>query len=254
MRTGMRHSVYLKNLLENRRNEVRQVDPIHEVGNQITSPPSATPLEENKIIAEYLEQKILHTLANAVPEFKKPLILKKFFKMKRNQEVIVYIDHQDNTQEISGKVNAIGRDFVILTNLKDRIWIPYKTILSANSPAGVPTYENAHQNFIYDNDLKRKLTTNFGETVANRDVLIQQFFEESLKGNLHRWQGVWVKVVLADEIVIGKIASVTEDFILLQSFGSEREIAFTDVTHIRSARLFIQILLLGKNMIKSMFR
>jgi hypothetical protein len=250
----MRHSDYLKNLLEGRRTEVRQVDPIHEVGNTITSPPSATSLEENKIIAEYLEQKNLHTLANAVPEFKKPLILKKFFKMKRNQEVIVYIDHKGKTQEISGKVNAIGRDFVILTNLKDRFWIPYKSIFSANSPAGVPTYENAHQNFIYDNDLKLKLTTQFGETVAKREVLIQQFFEESLKSNLERWQGMWVKVATPEEIVLGKIVSVTEEGVLLQSFSLNREIAFEDLSHLISTRLFNRILLMGRNVFTTLFR
>lgn len=254
LRTGMRHSDYLKNLLEDRRNEVRHIDPIHEVGNQITSPPSATPLEENKIIAEYLEQKNLHTLANAVPEFKKTLILKKFFKMKRNQEVVVYIEHQGTTKETSGKVNAIGRDFVILTNLKDRIWIPYKTILSANSPSGVPTYENAHQNFIYDNDLKRKLTTNFGETVAKRDVLIHQFLEESLRGNLERWKGVWVKAVTPEETVWGKIVSVTEESVLLQSGSSNRQIAFDDLSHLISVRLFNRVLLMGKNVLTTLFR
>ncbi|WP_158651548.1 hypothetical protein [Mesobacillus jeotgali] len=254
MKTGMRHSDYLKNLLEDRKNEVRNLDPIHEVGDQITSPPSATSLEENKIIAEYLEQKNLQTLANAVPEFKKTLILKKFFKMKRNQEVIVYFELQGATWETSGKVNAIGRDFVILTNLKDRIWIPYKTILSANSPSGVPTYENAHQNFIYDNDLKRKLTTNFGETVAKRDVLIHQFFEESLRSNLERWKGVWVKAVTPEETVWGKIISVTEESVLLQSVSSKRQIAFDDLSHLISARFFNRVLLMGKNILTSLFR
>ncbi|WLR57007.1 hypothetical protein LC048_09120 [Mesobacillus subterraneus] len=254
MRTGMRHSDYLKNLLEDRKNELRQVDPIHEIGNQITSPPGATSLEENKIIAEYLEQTNLHTLANAVPEFKKTLILKKFFKMKRNQEVIVYIDHQGTTEELSGKVNAIGRDFVILTNLKDRIWIPYKTVISANSPAGVPTYENTHQNFIYDNDLKRKLTTNFGETVAKRDVLIHQFFEESLRGNLDRWNGLWIKAITAEETAWGKIVSVSEESILLQSFNSNREIVFKDLSHLISARFINRVILMGKTVLTTLFR
>ncbi|WNF21040.1 hypothetical protein [Mesobacillus jeotgali] len=254
MKTGMRHSDYLKNLLEQRKHEAGNIDPIHEVGDRITSPPGATSLEENKIISEYLEQKNLQTLANAVPQFKKSLILKKFFKMKRNQEVIVYMDHQAHIKEIFGKVSAIGRDFVTLTNLKERIWIPYKSVRSANSPSGVPTYEGEHQNFIYDNDLKRKLTTNFGETVAKREVLIQQFYEESLKGNLERYQGVWVKAVLPDETVIGRIASVSDDCFLLQSYGSKREIAFSDLTYICSARLFAQLILLGKNMIKSMFK
>jgi hypothetical protein len=253
LRTGMRHSDYLKSLLEDRRNEARHIDPIHEVGNQLTSPPSATTLEENKIIGEYMEQKNLYTLANAVPEFKKTLILKKFFKMKRNQEVIVYIDHQGSAKQITGKVNAIGRDFVVLTNLKDRIWIPYRTMLSANSPAGVPTYENAHQNFIYDNDLKRKLTTSFGETVSQREVLIQQFFEESLKSNLARWEGAWVKVVTHGEAVLGKIASVTDHSILVQSLGVNKKIEFDELSYIISARLFVRVLMIGKNVFKNLF-
>lgn len=254
MKTGMRHSDYLKNLLEERKHEARIIDPIHEVGDHIASPPGATSLEENKIISEYLEQKNLQTLANAVPEFKKPLILKKFFKMKRNQEVIVYIEDKANVKEICGKVKAIGRDFVTLTNLNERIWIPYNSIKSANTPSGVPTYEGEHQNFIYDNDLKRKLITDFGETVVKREVLIQQFFEETLKGNLERYQGVWIKAVLPEQTALGKISSVSGECLLLQSYGSKKEIAISDLTYICSVRLFTQMLLMGKNMIKSLFR
>lgn len=254
MKTGMRHSDYIKNLLEERRNEVREVDPIHESGNHITSPPGATTLEENKIIAEFLEQKNLHTLVNAVPEFKKTLILKKFFKMKRNQEVIVYVDYHGKTREISGKVNSIGRDFVILTNLKDRFWLPYQTVISANSPAGVPTYENTHQNFIYDNDLKRKLTTNFGETVAKRDVLIEQFFEESLVSSLDRWRGIWVRVVTPDETVFGRLISVSDEGVVLKPVSSMKQIDFDQIAIITSVRLYIRILMIGKRLMKSFTR
>ncbi|RSD25405.1 hypothetical protein [Mesobacillus subterraneus] len=76
--------------------------------------------------------------------------------MKRNQEVVVSTELNGKTIELSGKVAAIGRDFVMLTNLKDRFWIRYQAILSANSPPGVPTKEASHQNLIYDNVLKMR--------------------------------------------------------------------------------------------------
>ncbi|MCM3664966.1 hypothetical protein M3204_11155 [Mesobacillus subterraneus] len=251
MKTGMRHSDYIKVLLDKRKDEIRQIDPIHEVGDRITSPPGATPLEESRFMIEYMEQKNLHTVVTAKPDMKKPLLLKKFFKMRRNQEVIVYILSKGDTSEITGKVSAIGRDFVMLTSLKDRIWIPYNTIQSANVPAGVPTFDSAHQNFIYDNDLKRKLTTNFGETVAKRDVLVQQFFEETLMTNLGRWRGVWVKVITIENTYWGKIISATDKSVMIKPLTDPIEIELNQITHIYSMRLLMRLYMMGKNMIKS---
>jgi ribosome maturation factor RimP len=252
LKTGMRHSDYIKVLLDKRKDEIRQIDPIHEVGDRITSPPGATPLEESRFISEYMEQKNLHTVVNAKPEMKKSLLLKKFFKMRRNQEVIIYLLSKGDTSEITGKVSAIGRDFVMLTSLKDRIWIPYNAIQSANILAGVPTYEGAHQNFIYDNDLKRKLTTSFGETVAKRDVLIQQFFEETLMTSLDRWQGIWVNVITLENTYWGKIISASDKSVMIKHLKDQIEIELNQITHIYSMRLLMRLYMVGKKMLKNL--
>jgi hypothetical protein len=252
LKTGMRHSDYIKVLLDKRKDEIRQIDPIHEVGDRITSPPGATPMEESRFISEYMEQKNLHTVVNAKPEMKKPLLLKKFFKMRRNQEVIIYILSKGDTSEITGKVSAIGRDFVMLTSLKDRIWIPYKAIQSANIPAGVPTYEGAHQNFIYDNDLKKKLTTNFGETVSKRDVLVQQFFEETLMTNLNRWQGGWVKLLTIEKAYWGKIVTASDKSLIIKPLMDPIEIELNQITQIYSMRLLMRLYMAGRKMLKNL--
>lgn len=251
LKTGMRHSDYIKVLLERRNNETRQIDPIHERGDSITSPPGATSLEENRIIMEYMEQKNLQKVISSIPEAKKPILLKKFFKMKRNQEVIIYMSN-DDAQVVTGKVTTVGRDFVLLTNLKDRIWIPYSSIESANIPSGVPNYENSHQNFIYDNDLKRKLITNFGETVAKRDVLIRQFFEESFMTNVKNSEGMWVKAVMPDKNVFGRIRSVTEEGFILDNGFNQVNIDWDSILLLYSMRFFHRLYMVSKNMLKTL--
>lgn len=249
MKTGLRHSDYIKLLLEKRKEEIRQIDPIHERGDRFTSPPGATSLEENRIITEYMEQRNLHKVINSIPEIKKPILLKKFFKMKRNQQVIIYTNYIAEIMEVTGKVSAVGRDFVMLTNLKNRIWIPYTAIESANIPAGVPNYDNSHQYFIYDNDLKRKLTTDFGETVAKRNVLVQQFFEESLMTNLNNLAGIWVKVVTQGETYFGKISSVSENRLTLGKTSKQMQIDSKSVIQITSLRLLQRLSMVGKNLL-----
>ena len=50
---------------------------------------------------------------------RKPLTLKQFFKMKRNQQVVVTsVIEKDVNVTTEGKVATIGRDFVMLTNLQ----------------------------------------------------------------------------------------------------------------------------------------
>ena len=181
MKTGLRLDEYMKNLMQKRESEPKPKDKGK--GN-LSSPIGATSTEEIRLFSEYMDQANLRSITEASPKRKRPLILKKFFKMKRNQQVEIYSNKGDESIHTSGKVTAIGRDFVMVTNLKDRIWIPYQHIESANIPTGVPTYENSHQNFIYDNDLRKKLLTNFGEVVSKRDVYIQQFYEETLQTNL----------------------------------------------------------------------
>ena len=69
----------------------------------------------------------------------------------------------------------------------------------------MPTYSNTHQHHIYDNQLQQKLVLRFGETIAKRDALVQQFFEESIRTNLHSWKGTWVEVTIPNETIYGKI-------------------------------------------------
>jgi hypothetical protein len=230
----MRHQEYIKALLDKRALEQKSINPIHEKGDKLTSPPSATTLEENKLLTEYMEQVNLQKLANSMPHQKHPLFLKKFFKMKRNQQVIVYFKKNDSVHEVMGRVSTVGRDFVMLNNLTDRIWIPYPMIESANIPSGVPNFTNSHQYFLYDNELKRKLMTNFGETVSKRDLLKQQFFEETLRTNLNSWRGLWVKVICNQKIYVGKINVSEKKGLVIKSVFEGNEIPWGEITHIQS--------------------
>ena len=178
---------------------------------------------------------------------KKTLILKRFFKMKRNQQVAVYTNGVGDIVPILGKVSAVGRDFVMLTNLKERIWLPYHAIASANLPIGIPNYSNSHQYFIYDNDLRRKLLFNFGETVSKRDALTQQFYEESLFTNLRSWKDTWVKVRTSNETIFGKIMDSDDHTFVISLFNVTKHIAIKDITFVYSIRFFPLVSLLGKD-------
>ena len=175
-------------------------------------------------------------------------MLKQFFKMKRNQQVVVSsVIENDVNVTTEGKVATIGRDFVMLTNLQKRIWIPYTAIESANIPFGFPSYSNTHQHFIYDNQLQQKLVLQFGETVAKREALIKQFFEESLQTNLHSWRGMWVEVKTAEKAFFGKIAKTTKKELYLQLFKTEKVITLSDIRYVSTIGLFP----LWKNVLKS---
>lgn len=136
-----------------------------------------------------------------------------------------------------GKVSAIGRDFVMLTNLKERVWIPYAAVESANIVYGVPTYSNAHQHYLYDNNLRNKLLRQFGETVSQRELIKQQFFEESLETNLDSWKDTWI-VVHVDEKYkkAGKIAVSKDGKLTLTKWGDEEHIFVKEIKFIETIR------------------
>ncbi|WP_121660950.1 hypothetical protein [Metabacillus litoralis] len=237
LKTGLRHDEYVKKILEERHREERKKDPIHESGNQITSPAGSTSTEEIRIFNEYMEQANLFNITKSTPNQRKALMLKRFFKMKRYQQVEIYSSHGEETVHTLGKVTAIGRDFVMLTNLKDRIWFPYHAIISANVPSGIPNYSNSHQSYIFDNDLKRKLLYDFGQTVSKRDALKQQFYEETLHTNLKAWKGIWVKVSTQDCSYVGQIIDVQENNLLLSSFNKKWELNLGTISRVTSLRL-----------------
>lgn len=213
-----------------------------------SSPTSAVSEEETRILTEYIAQKNLFKITSLDESRKKPLLLKQFFKMKRNQQVVVSsIIGKESHVSTEGKVATIGRDFVMLTDLKKRIWIPYRAIQSATIPFGFPTYSNTHQHFIYDNNLQQKLVLHFGETVAKKDVLIRQFFEESLQTNLHFWKGIWIEIRTADNTFFGKITSATKaDLIVRMPKTKESVIPLNEIRYVST----IGIIPLWKKVLK----
>ncbi|MEH7238323.1 hypothetical protein [Bacillus sp. JJ1562] len=246
MTDNIRLDEYTKKLLEEREKEVIKRDPINEEniakGIGLTSPTSAVSTEETRILMEHIMQKNLFNTSKSQPHKKKILVLKKFFKMKRNQQVEVYSAIGEQTKLTIGKVAAIGRDFVMITNLKDRIWIPYTAIDSANIPYGIPSYSNSHQHYLFDNDLRTKLITNFGATVASRDTLVQQFYEESLRTSLKSWKGSWVEVFLEKESISGKITDTNDENLTLSLLNKKIEIPLKEILYIETLR-FLQILI-----------
>jgi len=246
LKTGLRHDEYVKKLLEQRQIEDRKKDPIHEAGDRFTSPAGSTSTEEIRVFNEYMEQANLFKITNAAPAQRKYLMLKRFFKMKRNQQVEIFSENGENTAYTLGKVTAIGRDFVMLTNLKDRIWLPYHSILSANVPSGIPNYSNSHQSYIFDNDLKRKLLLNFGQTVSKRDALIQQFYEETLRTNLRTWRGIWVKVTSKEGVNSGQIKDVKDNTLFLTSMNKKMEVDLERILSISSLRFLSLLTIFSK--------
>jgi len=204
-----------------------------------SSPTSAVSAEETRILTEYMDQKNLFKVTSQDETRRKPLILKQFFKMKRNQQVVVssFIEN-DVAVTTEGKVATIGRDFVMLTDLQRRTWIPYTAIDSATIPFGYPTYSNSHQHFIYDNQLQQKLVLQFGETVAKKEVLVRQFFEETLKTNLRSWKGIWVEVKTTDNLLLGKIKETTKKELILQLFKTQNVIPLSEIRCVSTVGLF----------------
>ncbi|MCM3636631.1 hypothetical protein M3152_02775 [Sporosarcina luteola] len=198
-----------------------------------SSPTSAVSAEETRILTEYIQQKNLFHVIRRDESRRKTLLLKQFFKMKRHQQVsIISAVNQNETITTVGKVATIGRDFVMVTDLKKRTWIPYEAIDSATIPFGFPTYSTPHQHHIYDNQLQQKLVLRFGETVAAKDALVRQFFEETLHTNLSTWNGVWVEVDTVECSFFGKLKGASKTECVLQRMSSEHRIPLSEIRSI----------------------
>jgi ribosome maturation factor RimP len=233
---------YRKQLLERVEKETRKEDIINEFnvrnGQGLTSPTTPSTTEETRLLMEYIDRANMFNLSERDEKRGKILKLRKFFKSKRNQQVEVYAKCGTESLYKVGKVSTIGRDFVMLTTLKERMWIPYSAIESANIPYGIPNYSNTHQHFLYDNNLRNKLVFQFGETVAKRDLLKQQFFEESIQTNLEAWKGTWVVVFLdTNQKKVGKILSCKEGKLVLTFFGEYYHMNVKDLKYIETIRI-----------------
>ena len=200
-----------------------------------TSPASSLPLHELKMLQEYIHGSNLQNLGAILPNSKKQMMLIKFFKMKKNQLVEVYSRNGEEVIHTIGKVNTVGRNFVMLKTLFTRIWIPYAAIHSAKSPFGIPDVPNVHQHNVIDAELRRKLLQNFGEVVSGKEVLRQQFYEELLETNLKSWKRTNL-TIYADKMIKGQVYDISFGKISLNN-ALQKEIPIMKINYIKQARL-----------------
>ncbi|WP_390284750.1 hypothetical protein [Ureibacillus sp. GCM10028918] len=197
-----------------------------------TSPASSKPLHELKMLQEYIHSVNLQNLGTTLPHYKQQMILLKFLKSKKNQLVEIYSRSKDEVIHTVGKVSVVGRDFVMIRTLLTRIWIPYRAIHTAKSPFGLPDMPGSHQNVLIDEELRRKLLTNFGVTVAEKQTLRQQFFEELLQTNLKSWIGTKF-IIYTDTPISGKLRGVTKGKLNFK----EKELAISKITYMKQGRI-----------------
>lgn len=197
-----------------------------------TSPASSLPLHELKMLQEYIHSVNLQNLGTLRPSYKQQMILIKFFKSKKNQLVEVYSRNGEEVVHTIGKVSVVGKNFVMLRTLFKRFWIPFSVIHSTKSPFGIPDVPGTHQHTVVDDELRRKLLTNFGVTVAGKEVLKQQFFEELLETNLKSWKGTKLKI-FSDQVIIGKISDVHSGKVFLKD---NRSIPINKINYIQQFR------------------
>ena len=200
-----------------------------------TSPASSLPLHELKMLQEYIHGVNLQNLGAKLPHYKQQMILLKFFKMKKNQLVEVYSRNGEEVIHTIGKVNTVGRNFVMLKTLFTRIWIPYAAIHSAKSPFGLPDVPSVHQHNVIDEELRNKLLVNFGEVVSGKEVLRQQFYEELLETNLKSWKRTNL-TIYTDKIIRGQISEVSFGKVLLKN-APKKEIPIIKINYIKQTRL-----------------
>ncbi|WP_045522177.1 hypothetical protein [Neobacillus niacini] len=201
---------------------------------RFTSPASSLPLYELKMLQEYIHGENLQNLGKHLPHYKKQMMLLKFFKYKKNQKVEVYSRNGDEVIHTLGKVNIVGRNFVMIRTLFTRIWIPYHAIHSAKTPFGTPDLPSGHQHVIYDEELRRKLLTNFGVTVSGKEILKQQFYEELLDTNLKSWKGTRF-TIYADRLMQGKLVNVLKEKICIKS-KQKQEISINKINYMKQGR------------------
>jgi len=197
-----------------------------------TSPASSLPLHELKMLQKYIHSVNLQNLSTLMPSYKQQMILLRFFKSKKNQLVEVYSRNGEEIIHTVGKVSVIGKNFVILRTLFKRFWIPYSVIHSTKSPFGIPDVPATHQHTVLDEELRRKLLTNFGVTVAGKEALKQQFFEELLETNLKNWKGTKLKI-LSDQVIVGKVQAIHSGKVFLTD---NRSIPINKINFIQQSR------------------
>ncbi|WP_227394893.1 hypothetical protein [Jeotgalibacillus aurantiacus] len=201
-----------------------------------TSPAGNGTTEQIRLQEEYLALANAFLLAKHQPEKGRIRLLKTFLKEKRNQQVEIRLHAE---RAVRGKVSDVGRDFLILTSLLERVWIPYTAVKEATLPFDSPDFDTTHQQILFDNDLRKKLLRNFGATVSRRSKLRELFYEESLMTSLNRWKGHWFKAEIKGGVIFsGRLEEAGEDSIVLKGIGQRKTLLYKELQTIRKARFY----------------
>lgn len=232
---------------ENRDNSFDKNNPELKKDNRYTSPASSLPLYELKMLQEYIHDGNLQNLGKSLPLFKKNLMLNKFFKHNRFRQVEVFSHLKGEILHTVGKAYVVGRDFVLIKTLFQRIWIPYSVIQTAKSPFGIPDISNSHQHINYDPELRRKLLTQFGKEVSEKEDLRQQFFEQLLETNLRYRKGYRLRVDLETEEFKGKLTEAKNGSLYLKSTNHIEKIPIQKIQLIKQIRYFSSLTTLFKS-------
>ncbi|WP_128102309.1 hypothetical protein [Paenibacillus sp. DCT19] len=137
------------------------------------------PSHELKILQEFIHHQNVQIIGEINPSRRKEIMLSNFFKSHKNQTVKIKIQCREEQKVILAKTDAVGRDFVILTSLLTKYWIPFRAIETAEQPydqVNIPHQQ--HQQVVYDEELKQNILLKFGKTVSQKDYLKQQFLNK----------------------------------------------------------------------------
>lgn len=199
-------------------------------GEGYTSPPSSMPAHELKLLREYMDGINLKQIGQSLPQYKKSIMLLSFLKGRRNQQTKVHAHVGEEIKELLGRVSVVGRDFVALTTVTERFWIPYSAIESASVPYGISDMPNNHQQVVYDDTLRKKLLNDFSSTILKNDVLKRQFYEEALHVHLQAWTKTKIIVFARGKEFKGKLLKVSSGKLTLKG---RRELSVIDLKDIQ---------------------
>ncbi|MDZ5710821.1 hypothetical protein [Jeotgalibacillus haloalkalitolerans] len=198
------------------------------------SPAGKGTSEEILLKKRYIELANIFLQLKYNPEKGKVLLLQSFLVEKRNQTVEVICRDQS---VVKGRVQDIGRDYLVLTSYFTKYWVPYSAVSEVRLPYGAPEFTNTHQYVFFDNHLRKKLLRNFGATVSRRAKLKEMFYRETLKTSLRRWRNSWLKVDLMDgQFYYGKLINSDEEKLRLLIKRKEQDIPYEKIKTIKKSR------------------
>lgn len=204
---------------------------------KFSSPASPLPSHELKILQEFIHHQNVQIIGENNPLRRKEIMLSNFFKSHKNQTVKIRVHCREQWREILAKTDAVGRDFVILTTLFTKYWVPFRAIDAAEQPydqVNIPHQQ--HQQVVYDDDLKQKILLKFGKTVSQKDVLKQQFFERTLAGYMKSLLKNKMNIETKTSRIRGNMIDVNPHEIKLKDNNSQYTIEWKDILWIEKQR------------------